>query len=193
MTAPGRRNSRFTNAGSRTLASAIAAPASTLPANRSATGVSRRRAIPAASTSRESATAVSRPIRRARRGASGANAPKHSTGRVVSRPAIADERPVSARRSPRTGATATTAGRWFRATATIAATSSRAARRERATSAGRREHPGADRRVRGLVDQDEPPGDPVPDVVVHEQWLGGAQPNPADVVEPELTGLRVAV
>ena len=47
---------------------AIAAPASRLPANSRATGVSSRSAMPAASSTRDSATAVSRPIRRASRG-----------------------------------------------------------------------------------------------------------------------------
>ena len=93
--------------------------------------------MPAASSSSESATAVSSPIRRASRGAAGANAPKQSTGSVVSSPAIADESPVSARRSPSTGATATTAGRWFSATATMAATSRMPAPRLRSFSLSR--------------------------------------------------------
>ena len=151
--------------------------------------------MPAASSSSDSATAVSRPIRRASRGATGANAPKQSTGSVVSSPASADDRPVSARRSPRTGATATTAGRWLSATATIAA----ARRTRRGAGAGhqrpsfRDEHPGADGRVGRLVDEDEPPGHPVAGVLVDEQRLGGAQPHPADVVEPELAAVRLAV
>src|ERR671921_1624163 len=94
-------------------------------------GGSSRSAMPAASTSSDAATASSRPTRRAMRGASGAKAPKQSTGSVVSSPAIAGDRPVSARRSPSSGATATTAGRWFSATATTAATNSSAAQRER--------------------------------------------------------------
>src|SRR4051812_3830492 len=149
--------------------------------------------MPAASSTSERATAVSRPIRRASRGAAVANAPKQSTGSVVSSPAIAEESPVSARRSPSTGATATTAGRWLSATATIAATSSQLAARVRLTSGGRREHPGADGGVGRLVGEDEPAGDAVAGVVVGEQRLGGAQPDPADVVEAELAGAGIAV
>src|SRR5215218_1705263 len=164
----------------------MAAPAIRLPANSRATGDNSRSAMPTASSPRDSPTAVSRPIRRARRGATGAKAPKQSTGTVVSRPARADDRPVSARRTPSTGATATTAGRWFRATATMAATTRSVVARERAMSAGGGEHPGADGRVGRLVDQDEPSGHPVPGVVVDEQRLGGAQPHAPDVVEPQL-------
>src|SRR4051794_7822452 len=171
----------------------MAAPATTLPANSRARGDSRRSAIPAASSTRESATAVSRPIRRASRGAAGANAPKQRTGSVVSSPAIVEDRPVSDRRSPSTGATATTAGRWFRATATIAATRSTVAMRLRGTSGARREHPGADGGIGRLVDQDEAAGHPVACVVVDEQGLGRPDPDPADVVEPEAAGLGVAV
>src|SRR3712207_8249533 len=115
--------------------------------------------MPPASTSSDAATADSRPTRRAIRGASGAKAPKQSTGSVVSNPAMAGERPVSARRSPSSGATATTAGRPLRATATTAAVNSTAAQPERAVppvlvtdplpagapvSAGGGDHPGAD-------------------------------------------------
>src|SRR3712207_6809345 len=194
--------------------------------------------MPAASTSSDAATADSRPTRRAIRGASGANAPKQSTGSVVSSPARAGERPVSARRSPSSGATATAAGRWLSATAAMAAANSTAAHPERAVppgdvverppsrgppapfrappracegwkgrgppprrregggpspSAGGGEHPGADGGVGGLVDQDEPAGDPVAGVVVDEQRLGDPQPHPADVVEAQLGGLLVAV
>src|SRR3954453_9243684 len=177
--------------------------------------------MPAASSTRDSATADSRPIRRASRGATGAKAPKHSTGTAVSSPANTPERPVSARRSPSTGATETTAGRWFSATATIAPVSRTVAVRDRevpvvppssigATSPHRRpggagppgapapsggggQHPRADGGVGRLVDQDEPAGDPVSGVVVDEQRLRGAQLHSADVVEPELRGLHVPV
>src|SRR4051812_13704536 len=88
--------------------------------------------MPAARRTSESATALSSPIRRASRGASGAKAPKHRTGTVVSRPPSAADRPVSARSWPSRGETVTTAGRWLSATATIAATSSAVAARERA-------------------------------------------------------------
>src|SRR3954470_5419850 len=171
----------------------MAAPASTLPAKSSASGESRRSAMPAASSSRDSATAVSRPIRRASRGAAGANAPKQRTGSVVSRPARAEDSPVSARRSPRTGATATTAGRWLSATPTMAAARRTEAVRERVTSATGGAPPRADPRVGGLVDQDEPPRHPVAGVVVDEQRLRRAQLDPADVVQAELPGLRLAV
>src|SRR6476469_3361421 len=133
---------------------------------------------------------------------------------------MAEPSPVSARSSPSTGATATTAGRWLRATATTAATSRNAAVRDRsaparsaatsiasidphrgpghtpdpgAGSASGREHPGADGAVGGLVDQDEAAGDPVAGVVVDEQRLRGPQPDPADVVEAQAGGLGVAV
>src|SRR5436305_1321842 len=78
-----------------TFAMAMDAPASRLPANSSATGLSSRSAMPAASSTSDAATAVSRPIRRASRGARGEKAPKHNTGAVVSSPAVAAESPVS--------------------------------------------------------------------------------------------------
>src|SRR4051794_22719208 len=87
--------------------------------------------MPPASSSNDRPTAVSRPMRRASRGANGANAPKQSTGTVVSSPARAAESPVSARRSRSTGATATTAGRWLSATATIATRTATVAARVR--------------------------------------------------------------
>lgn len=73
------------------------APARTLPANRPNTGNRLRRTMPPARQKRISSTLRSAPIRRARRGASGANNPRQSTGAVVSRPAAAAERPVSSR------------------------------------------------------------------------------------------------
>src|SRR3954447_308400 len=60
-------------------------------------------------------------------------------------------------------------------------------------SGGGGEHPRADGGVGGLVDQDEPAGDPVAGVVVDEQRLGGAQLHAADVVEPQGLGVGLPV
>lgn len=94
------------------------APARTLPANRPNTGNRLRRTMPPARQKRISSTLRSAPIRRARRGASGANNPRQSTGAVVSRPAAAAERPVSSRTWLSRGARLDSAGRRFSATST---------------------------------------------------------------------------
>src|SRR6476661_5332030 len=46
------------------------------------------------------------------------------------------------------------------------------------------DHAGGDGPVGGLVDEDEPAGGPVAAVGVAHEWLGGAQLDTADVVEP---------
>src|SRR5690606_35170310 len=61
------------------------------------------------------------------------------------------------------------------------------------TSAGVDHHACGDRVVGGLVDQDEPAGEPVTGVVVDEERLGDPQRDAADLVETERGGLLVAV
>ncbi|MOA25285.1 hypothetical protein D3C78_1460010 [compost metagenome] len=72
--------------------------------------------MPPASARRISNTVRSAPRRRARIGASGANRPRQSTGRVVSRPAAAPDRPVLSRTILSIGARLDSAGRRLRAT-----------------------------------------------------------------------------
>ena len=82
---------------------AMAAPASSEPANRAATPPTPRTPTPAA-VSRAQATRMRSIGRRwARRGATGASAPSRTTGRVVISPATAPERPRSWRMSVTSG------------------------------------------------------------------------------------------
>src|SRR4051812_43187230 len=55
------------------------------------------------------------------------------------------------------------------------------------------DHAGAHRGVCRLVDEDERTGRPVAAVLVGEQRLGGAQGDPADLVEPQMGRVLVAV
>src|SRR4051794_10252426 len=59
--------------------------------------------------------------------------------------------------------------------------------------AGAVDHPGADGDAGGFIDEDEGAGGAVLGVGVAQQRNGGAQLDAADLVEPELLGLLVAV
>jgi hypothetical protein len=55
------------------------------------------------------------------------------------------------------------------------------------------DHAGADGGVGGLVDEDEPAGEPVAVVGVEVDGLGGAQADAADVIRAQLGGVLGAV
>ncbi|MNE12549.1 hypothetical protein D3C80_1053500 [compost metagenome] len=110
--------SRLTMPGSNTPITPMLAPAMMLPANRPNVPIELRKAIPAASITRMPNTTRSLPKRRASIGASGANSPRHSTGKVVSKPACAALRPRLCDTSLSKGAMLDSAGRRFNATRT---------------------------------------------------------------------------
>src|SRR4051812_28304667 len=96
-------------------------PATAVPTNSAAIPGRRRSRMPATSVSARPATAASLPIRRARRGATGAPAAMQMTGSVVSAPAAVVESGTSARSSSSSGGTLATAVRRLSAVKTIAA------------------------------------------------------------------------
>ncbi|MNR09260.1 hypothetical protein D3C85_1254560 [compost metagenome] len=77
----------MTMPGSNTPITPMLAPAMRLPTKTPVAPKALRTAIPAASTRRMPRITRSLPKRRARTGASGAKRPRHSTGKVVNRPA----------------------------------------------------------------------------------------------------------
>src|ERR1700749_34972 len=89
--------------------------------NRNATPGSNRIAIPASSTTIAPAIELRTPNRLASTGASGANAPKHSTGSVVNADAQPDDNPVSRSIRPISGPMLAAAGRRLIATSTTPA------------------------------------------------------------------------
>ncbi len=97
--------------GSSTITTPMLPPASKVPANSPGIPKKLRMPMPKASTSSPYKTMRSGMKRDARRGASGAKMPKHSTGSVVSTPASADDMPVAARIDSRMAATLDKAGR----------------------------------------------------------------------------------
>src|SRR4051812_28253744 len=107
---------------------ATAAPAISVPANRPATPPVPRNPAPAAVRTAPAARTRSRPSRRPSDGASGASAPKHSTGPVVSSPAAVAERPRSSRTSSSSGGRPAKTVRKLRASRTMAATTPRVGR-----------------------------------------------------------------
>ncbi|SKX84985.1 Uncharacterised protein [Mycobacteroides abscessus subsp. abscessus] len=112
--------SRLMRAGNTTLHTPIAAPRTADPRNSVATEGMRRNRIPTISNASDAKMVRSIPNRAAIRGAMGAVSPKNSTGRVVSRPAVALENPRSSRITSINGATDTTGGRRLAATNMIA-------------------------------------------------------------------------
>ena len=102
--------------GNNTPITPMLAPASTLPANKPISPNELRRMIPPASVSRIPNTTRSAPKRRASIGANGANKPRHSTGKVVSKPACAADKPRLFDTSLSIGAMLDSAGRRFSAT-----------------------------------------------------------------------------
>ena len=128
-------NSRLTRLGKSTLATAIAAPRTTVPKNRAATDPAQRSRMPATGTSRPASSTRSMPNRRATRGATGESRPKARSGNVVRSPATPLDMPVSARIWPIKGATPVSAGRRLAAKSTIPSTRRRLRRRGRPDSA----------------------------------------------------------
>src|SRR5918994_6397496 len=112
-------NSRLTRLGKSTLATAIAAPRTTVPKNRAATDPAQRSRMPATRTSRPASSTRSMPNRRATRGATGESRPKARSDNVVRSPASPLDMPVSARIWPIKGATPVSAGRRLAANSTI--------------------------------------------------------------------------
>src|SRR5215211_3353599 len=128
-------NSRLTRLGKSTLATAIAAPRTTVPKNRASTAPAQRNSMPATRTSRLASNTRSMPNRRATRGAIGESRPKARSGNVVRSPATPLDMPVSARIWPIKGATPVSAGRRLAARSTIPNTRRKLRRRERPDSA----------------------------------------------------------
>ncbi len=112
MTGPVRcARSVFTTAGTVVLPTAIAAPASTVPAKSARVEWCSRSRTPAARSTSEAPSSRCTPSRPASDGTTNANPPKHSTGIAVSTPAPVEPSPVSAWISDSTGPTEATAGR----------------------------------------------------------------------------------
>ena len=128
-------NSRLTRLGKSTLATAIAAPRTTVPKNRAATAPAQRNRMPATRTNRLASSTRSMPNRRATRGATGESRPKARSGNVVRSPATPLDMPVSARIWPIKGATLVSAGRRLAASSTIPNIRRKLRRRERPDSA----------------------------------------------------------
>src|SRR5450830_210181 len=110
--------SRLTIPGNNTPMMPMLAPAIRLPANSPTSPNALRSRIPAANVSRIPSTTRSALKRRARIGASGANRPRHSTGNVVSKPALAADNPRLLETSLSSGDRLDSAGRRFSATST---------------------------------------------------------------------------
>ncbi len=103
--------SRLIRPGSSTLATAMPAPMTTVPANSATTESSSRSAVPAQISAMVPSSERSMPKRRPSRGAIGASRPKQSSGSAVSRLVAAAVMPLSSRMVPASGDTATRAGR----------------------------------------------------------------------------------
>ncbi|MNH20445.1 hypothetical protein D3C79_802150 [compost metagenome] len=110
--------SRLTMPGNSTPMMPILAPAMRLPRNTPTAPKALRTAMPNAKVTRMPRITRSLPKRRARIGANGANRPRHSTGKVVSKPACEALRPRPSETRPNTGAMLDKAGRRFSATST---------------------------------------------------------------------------
>lgn len=117
--------------GSRMPVTPMQAPAASVPANSATMPPALRNAMPSASTISNPPTVRSAPKRRASTAAAGANTPRHTTGSVVSRPAVAPDRPVPAATCLSTGDRLESAGRRFTPTSTSPATSMASAPAER--------------------------------------------------------------
>ncbi|MNP52780.1 hypothetical protein D3C76_1471940 [compost metagenome] len=108
----------MTMPGSNTPIMPMLAPAIRLPRNTPIAPNALRTTMPRARVRRMPRITRSLPKRRASTGASGANKPRHSTGKVVSKPAAEALRPSPSDTCPSTGAMLDKAGRRFRATKT---------------------------------------------------------------------------
>ena len=108
------------NTGISACAIATAKPASAQPANSGATPPAPRSAAATAVSSAQATSSRSIDTRRESRGASGAKAPKPSTGSVVSRPPARPDRPRSSRMLSSSGGRLATSVRRFSASSTIA-------------------------------------------------------------------------
>ena len=116
--------SRLTREGSSTLPSAMPTPSTAVPPNSSAVPGTDRTSTPTAISASASPSAPSTPSRRVATGVSAETRPNASSGSVVSSPSAVFERPVASRIAATSGPTAASAGRRFRATSAIPATSS---------------------------------------------------------------------
>ena len=122
--------------GTATFPTVIPTPMSTVPASAQGRPSRERRTIPASSTTSETATPRPSPARASSAEAAGVASAKHSTGRLVSSPAVAAPIPRSAAITSRTGETATIGPRRFRPSSRIAATSTAAGTTRPGAAAG---------------------------------------------------------
>src|SRR5664279_2422183 len=113
------RKSRPITTGVTTFPTVIARPITRVPASAAATLPSDRTSVPTSSIEREISTARSTPVRAITPEASGAASPKHSTGRLVSRPTPVPDIPSAVLRSPVTVDTATSGPRRLNDSSTI--------------------------------------------------------------------------
>src|SRR5918995_1080837 len=118
---PTRPKRPLTTLGTTTFATAIPAPASSVPAKRAMTDESARTRRPTTSGTRARKRTRSAPSRLTSTGASGASSPKQRIGALVSRPAAAAERSRSSATSSITGGTLATAIRRLRPANTMPA------------------------------------------------------------------------